>query len=72
MIDQSIPKSDAFGWHEALDRSCVCMEMVDTYLLFHPTIESNEALKAKVETAHRLLFEVYQEIGGRMADEGGE
>lgn len=61
-------KLDAYDWHEALDRTSICMEMVDRYVLFHPAIESTETLKAKAEAAHRLLFELYQEIGRLVMD----
>lgn len=44
------------------------MDMVDRYLLFHPAIESAEGLKDKAGKAHRLLFDLYQEIGGIVAD----
>lgn len=54
---------DAFHWHEALDRSFICMEMVDRLLLFHPAIESSETFKTKAKQAHQLLFELYQELG---------
>lgn len=64
MKEQLLQRLNAFHWHEALDRTCICMEMVDRYLLFHPAIERNEALKGKAEQAHQLLYEIYQEIGG--------
>lgn len=56
-------KLDVFHWHEALDRSAICIEMVDRLILFHPAIESNKLLKAKATEAYRLLYEIYQEIG---------
>lgn len=65
MSDQAMSIPDNFHWHEALDRSCICMEMVDRLLLSHPAIESSDELKEKTETAHRLLYEIYQTIGSR-------
>lgn len=62
MPERLTQKLDVYHWHEALDRSCICMEMIDQYILFHPAIESNEQLKSK---AHQLLFEIYQEIGNQ-------
>ncbi|MDQ6608219.1 MAG: hypothetical protein M3Y85_00135 [Bacteroidota bacterium] len=64
-----LEKPDTYHWHEALDSTCICMEMVDRYVLFHPVIESNVTLKEKAENAHRLLFEIYQEIGSLMVEE---
>lgn len=63
MSEKMPEKLDAYDWHEALDRTCICMEMVDRYILFHPAIESSASLKAKAEAAHQLLFDLYQEIG---------
>ena len=54
---------DTFHLHEALDRSFICMEMVERLILEHPYIQANEILKAKAEEAHQLLFEIYQCIG---------
>ncbi len=69
MSEERLSELTAYHWHEALDRTCICMEMVDRYLLFHPVIESKPALREKVENAHRLLFEIYQEIGSQMVEE---
>lgn len=49
---------------EALERTSICMEMVDRYILFHPFIEAHPSLKEKAAAAHQLLFDLYQEIGG--------
>lgn len=66
MSKKAAVKLNAYYWHEALDRSCICIEMADQYILFHPAIEDNEELKLKAQKAHQLLFEIYQGIGSIM------
>lgn len=65
MSDQTPGNIDAFHWHEALDRTFICMKMMDTLLLSHPVFEQNSAFKEKAQEAHHLLFELCQEIGKR-------
>jgi len=59
---------DEFYWHEALDRSHTCTEIIDTILVSHPVIESDERYAAKVEEALMALLELYQMIGDDLTD----
>lgn len=54
---------DEFHYHEAIDRTWVITDMMDTYLLAHPVINKNKKLKNKVQQAQHLLLDVYQIIG---------
>ena len=51
-----------FGSHEAADRAFIVLEMVESYLLNHPTVVMNEECFGKVHQAHQLLYDVYQKI----------
>ncbi len=72
MSQLSSKELDGYHWHEAFDRASICMEMVDQYILFHPAVESVATLKEKAEKAHQLLFDLYQEIGGIVAEQRTE
>lgn len=54
---------DKFHRHEALDRAYLLMENIDTYLLSHPYIASNEAYSRLSSQAFQKLHELYQLIG---------
>lgn len=54
---------DKFHRHEALDRTYLLMENIDTYLLNHPYIQSNDRYVNLVNEAFNRLHEVYQLIG---------
>lgn len=61
----------AFHWHEALDRGCICMKMIDQLLLQHPVISRNDALLHQVQQARNILSDACREIASRsMAAEG--
>lgn len=57
-------KLDEFHYHEALDRTHVCLSIIDDNLLKHPVIQKHKKLKIRVELAQDILVEVYQRIGG--------
>jgi hypothetical protein len=48
--------------HEALDRTSVLMDMVESTLFDHPGITKQE-WHDKLEEAHQALFDLYQMIG---------
>jgi hypothetical protein len=54
---------DEFHYHEALDRSYIVAELIETALIDHPVIQRHGHLKTKIENAQSLIIEVYQEIG---------
>lgn len=54
---------DDYHRHEALDRACMLAEILSSWLLQHPYIESKPKLGAKVGRAIKLLNKVYNEIG---------
>ena len=59
-------KLDEFSRHEALDRSSMILNIIDTHLLQHPVIKLDKELKEKVTKSAELLYEVYQELGSKM------
>ncbi|SHF82834.1 hypothetical protein SAMN05444008_112196 [Cnuella takakiae] len=63
---------NAFHWHEALDRGCICMKMIDQLLLQHPVISRNEDLLKKVQQARSILSDACREIASRSMDAEGE
>lgn len=50
-------------WHEALDRTSIVMDMMARYLMEHPVYEQNKELGEKLNSAHQIIFDLYQEIG---------
>ena len=70
MFQQEASSITAFHWHEALDRGCICMKMIDQLLLQHPVVSRNDALFEKVQQAKNLLVEVCREIAVRSMDAG--
>lgn len=59
---------DKFYWHEALDRSAIVADLIQTMLLDHPAFNQknnirNKRLRKRVEQAQELILETYQEIG---------
>lgn len=54
---------DTYHLNEALDRSFICMEIIERLMLEHPIIQSNKILEKKTQEAHQLLFSIYQDIG---------
>jgi hypothetical protein len=55
---------DEFHYHEALDRSYIVAELLETALIEHVVINKHKNLKKKLQKAQELIIEVYQEIGG--------
>lgn len=56
-------KLDDYHRHEALDRSNMLANMVASWLMEHPYIESNPPLARKAEDAFDALYALYQAIG---------
>lgn len=52
-------------YHEALDRSCLIMELIENALLQHPAIKAHPKWFKRVEKAHAELLNLYQEIGAK-------
>jgi hypothetical protein len=55
---------DEFHYHEALDRSYLAADIIETMLINHPVFNKHTEIKAKIEKAQELIVEAYQEIGG--------
>jgi hypothetical protein len=61
-------KIDDYHWHEALDRTALVAEFIETTLLDHPVFNQkdtirNKQLRQRVIKAQKLIVETYQEIG---------
>ena len=69
MATQQDVQFTAFHWHEALDRGCICMKMIDQLLLQHPVISRNEDFFKKVQQARGLLLEVCRDMAVRSRDD---
>jgi len=61
-------KTDEFGRHELLDRSCLLMELVESHLLNHSGLKEDEYDLAAV--AFDRLYKLYQLIGSRHFEKG--
>lgn len=57
-------KLDNFYYHEAIDRTYICADIIDRHLLKHPVIKKHKKLKKRIKKAQELLLETYQIIGG--------
>jgi hypothetical protein len=55
---------DEFHYHEALDRSYLVADLLETALIEHVVIKKHRNLKTKLQKAQELIVEVYQELGG--------
>jgi len=56
-------KIGKFHYHEALDRSFIVGQMIDSFLINHPVIRKHKKLRKKVERAATLIYDTYQEVG---------
>jgi len=56
-------KLDEFHYHEAIDRTYICADIINTHLLQHPVIKKHKNLKKRVKKAQKLLLETYQLTG---------
>ena len=61
-------KLDKFYWHEALDRTALVAEFIETTLLDHPVFNQkntvrNKQLRQRVIKAQKLILETYQILG---------
>lgn len=54
---------DKFHYHEALDRTSLITDLLESHLLDHPAIEQNPDWRAHVENAMMELARLYQAIG---------
>jgi len=54
---------DQFYWHEAMDRTSMCCDILDTVLENHPIISSDERYQTKLYEAQKALCDLYQMIG---------
>jgi hypothetical protein len=57
------PTNDEYTAHEALDRTCMVMQIVEQHLLEHPHIQADPMLTETVEHVCTSLMHVYQAIG---------
>jgi hypothetical protein len=56
-------KIDDYHWHEVVDRTWLCMEMLACALENHPVIKSEPELDALLGAAHSAMFRLYQTAG---------
>lgn len=56
-------KLDKFHRHEALDRTYILMDSIDSYLLEHPYIADNLEYVQIATDAFNSLHNLYQKIG---------
>lgn len=56
-------KPGSFGCHEILDRTLLAQEIVDEYILNHPSIEYKKKWVKLAEKASNALAALYQDIG---------
>jgi hypothetical protein len=57
------PKHDDYITHEALDRTCMVMEIIESTLQNHAFFTDHIEYVRKIEKAQAFLMEVYQAIG---------
>jgi hypothetical protein len=55
---------DRFHYHEALDRSYICADIIQNSLIDHPVIMKHKELQKRITKAQDLIVEAYQIIGG--------
>ena len=72
MTKDLIDLLDKFHYHEALDRTHVICENIDSHLLQHPVCKLDKEIADKVELALDTLYEAYQIIGSRNIKDGDE
>ena len=54
---------DEFHYHEAMDRTAMITDIVDSYLVQHPVFKAEKEFAEKIEQAGMLLAEAYQIVG---------
>jgi hypothetical protein len=54
---------DEFHYHEAMDRTAMLINIIDSYLIQHPVFKAEKEFAKKIEHAGMLLTEAYQIIG---------
>jgi hypothetical protein len=55
-------KPGSFGCHEALHMASVIAEMIDDYLINHPTIAHNKEWLKEALDAHKKIYRLCQNI----------
>lgn len=55
---------DSYHYHEALDRTFVVVNIVDSTLLQHPVIQKHKKFKKKINNIINDLSTIYQITGG--------
>jgi hypothetical protein len=64
-------KPGSFGCHELLDRTLMAAELVEQYVLSHPSCVQNREWFALAEQAVSALQELYQRVGAEHLDDTG-
>jgi len=54
---------DKYDYHEALDRTFVCVTMIENVLLNHQVFKKHKKLRKGVKKAQKILYDIYQETG---------
>ena len=60
---EEVVELDEYHAHEALDRTCMFMEIVETQLLNHPYIQADDTRKTLVLRALKNLDHLHKLIG---------
>ena len=61
-------ENDPLLVHEALDRTCMVAEIVETYIQFHPYMARNKDVSKLINKAANALFKAYQLIGSKTVE----
>lgn len=56
-------KLDKFYYHEALDRTYCCIDIIENMLVMHPVIKKHKKLRKKIKKAQEHIIDAYQLIG---------
>jgi hypothetical protein len=62
-------KPGSFGCHELLDRTLMAAELVEQYVLSHPSCVQNREWFVLAEQAVSALQELYQRVGAEHLDD---
>jgi hypothetical protein len=60
------PALDDFHKHEAIDRCYMVQEMIETFLLNHPAVISNQIAHQMISEAQQKLSQAYQTLSQEM------
>jgi hypothetical protein len=64
-------KPGSFGCHELLDRTSMVADIVERYVLSHPSCAQHQDWYALADQAVAALRELYQRIGEKHLDDQG-